>query len=708
MKPSRRDFVASVGASALAASAALAAERRLSEGRSLRAGASSVDISPKQFPVIVSGSFLSRMANRLADPLHARALVLDDGATRLAIVVVDTLFVPRDIADAVKAQAAKSTGIAPERMLISATHSHSCPSVAGCLGTETDEAYRRTLPGRLVEAIEQAAANLAPAKVGWAAADTQGLTHCRRWIHRPGRMLTDPFGRRSVRAHMHPGYQNPNCIGPSGPADPQLSLLAVASPDGRPVAALANFSMHYYGAGPVSADYYGEFCRRLTKLLGAEKPFVAMMSHGTSGDLHWMDYGKPKNPPGLGPYADAVARVALAAWKKVEFRDHVDLAMAETKLTLDRRVPDAERLAWAKAILAKMGDRLPKSKPEVYAREAIYLHEEPRRELVLQALRIGGLGITAIPCEVYGLTGLKLKALSPLRPTMNIELANGCEGYIPPPALHPLGGYNTWDARTAGLVPEAEPRIVDALLGLLERVSGKPRRKHQPPQGDYAKAVLASKPLAYWPMDEFEGPRALDASTHNRHGTYEDFVVFYLDGPVGRAAHFAGGRAKATLEQLGDTYSVELWFWNGLATDARPVTGYLVSRGPDGNKVCPGDHLGLGGTHSAQGKLFFYNGNAREEALEGKTALELRTWHHVVLVRQGARVTAYLDGNATPELDGEVSVSLPADAKQLFVGGRSDNFANWEGKITEVAVYARALTADEAAKHYRASGAREG
>ncbi|MFC1805675.1 hypothetical protein ACFL09_01675, partial [Planctomycetota bacterium] len=481
-RPSRREFVAAAASVALAGRAALGAGKERAVGK-LRAGACAVDISPKTFPVIVSGSFLSRTANGVRDRLHARSLVLDDGATRVAIVVVDTLFVPRDIADAVKAQAAKSTGIPPSHMLLCATHSHSCPSVAGCLGTDTDEPYRKFLPPLLVEAIEGAVKNLAPAKVGWATIDAPEHTHCRRWIFRPDKMRTDPFGQRNIRAHMHPGHQNADCIGPSGPPDPQLSILAVQAPDGRPVAVLANYSMHYYGAGAVSADYYGEFCRRLTALIGAEKAepsFVAMMSHGTSGDLQWMDYGKPKNSLGLHRYADAVARKAFEAYQTIEYHDSTPVRMAETKLTLGRRLPDEKRLAWAKEMLAKMGDRKPKSLPEVYAREAIYLHEEPRRELVLQALRVGDLGITAIPCEVYGLTGLKLKALSPLQPTMNIELANGCEGYIPPPALHPLGGYNTWPARTAGLEIEAERKITDAVLGLLEKVAGKPRREHSP------------------------------------------------------------------------------------------------------------------------------------------------------------------------------------------------------------------------------------
>jgi hypothetical protein len=86
-----------------------------------------------------------------------------------------------------------------------------------------------------------------------------------------------------------------------------------------------------------------------------------------------------------------------------------------------------------------MAGAKPRNQPEVYAREQVFLHEDPTRELKLQALRIGDLGITAIPNEVFAITGLKLKAQSPLPTTFNIELANGAEGYIPPPAQTSAG-----------------------------------------------------------------------------------------------------------------------------------------------------------------------------------------------------------------------------------------------------------------------------
>ena len=70
----------------------------------------------------------------------------------------------------------------------------------------------------------------------------------------------------------------------------------------------------------------------------------------------------------------------------------------------------------------------------------------------------------------------------------------------------------------------------------------------------------------------------------------------------------------------------------------------------------------------------------------------------------GSAWTVYLDGKPEPEIAGEVGISLPAGCGDVWVGGRCDHFADFEGKIDEVAVYDRALSAREAAEHYRAAG----
>jgi putative membrane-bound dehydrogenase-like protein len=689
-----------------------------------RAGALSVDISPTNFPVRVNAMFTERSADKVVDPLFAKALALDDGTTRLVICVVDTCMMPRNLIDRAKAEAGKATGIPADRMLVSATHTHSAPSAMGCLGSRVDPRYAAFLPGRITAAIVGSVERLAPARIGWAQADDWDHTFNRRWIRRPDKMLTDPFGQRNVRAHMHPGHESPDAIGPSGPVDPQLSVLSVQRADGRPLALLANYSMHYYESPLLSSDYFGRFAGHVATMLGADGSFVGIMSQGTSGDLMWMDYGAPRREIGYDAYAKELAGRVAEMVRGMKWLETAPLKMAERKLGLAYRVPDEQRLAWARDMAAKLGDKLPQSQPEIYALEATYLHERPRTELILQALRIGDLGITALPNEVFAITGLKLKRQSPLAATFNIELANGAEGYIPPPEQHKLGGYTTWPARTAGLETNAEPRIVETALALLEEVAARPRGAPADEHGSYARAVLEAKPAAYWRFEEIIIPTARDA-TGKHDATFEDGVALWLpgaDGRIGhqppqpptpnafsgaqinRSVHFAGGRVRAKVP-LGENYSVELWLWNGLPADARAVAGYVFSRGSDGDKAARGEHLGIGGTFRGDltGKLILFNGNERDEVLVGRTKLALRAWHHVVFVREGGKVRVHLDGRAEPEIAGAFAHTVPAGENSVFIGGRNDGLFNIEGKLDEVAVYPRALAAVEIAAHYQAS-----
>ncbi|WP_337173305.1 LamG domain-containing protein [Paludisphaera sp.] len=715
------------GLLALAASILGGAVATADEAGGLRAGAAVVDVSPTTFPVIVNGGFLQAVANEVRDPLLARCVVLDDGSTRLAIVVVDSCMMPRELIDDAKARASKATGIPVERMLVSATHTHTAASCMGALGTPVDPTYAAFLPGKIAEAIEEAAANLAPAEVGWGAVDDPEHTHTRRWIRRPDRMIDDPFGGKTVRANMHPGHVNADVIAPSGPSDPGLTVLAVREPGGRPIAVLANYSMHYFGAQPVSADYYGRFATALASKIAPDGPApICMMSQGTSGDQQWMDYGKPRVDPGLDAYADRVAESAFRAYQSIDaYHRAAPLAMAETTLTLGRRVPSPERLEWARPIVAAMGDMPPKSIPEVYAAEAVYLHDEPERTLKLQAIRVGDLGITAIPNEVYALTGLKIKARSPLPTTMNIELANGAEGYIPPPEQHALGGYTTWPARTAGLEVQAEPRILDAVLGLLEDAAGGPRRIEQPPATPLAAAVLASRPAAFWRLDEMDGVEARDASGHDRAAARRGGVALFLPGPplpgfrapdgrVDRASHLAGGSLTAELPVAPEAYSVELWFWNGLEPADRPVSGILFERGRDG---VPGDALAVTGTSAGAppNRLVFAHGESPHASTfpaVGKADVAPRAWHHLAFVRHGRRVQVYLDGVLDLQADADIEAVAKSDADaasrrgspiSFTFGDRRKQAESFEGLLDEVAVYDRALTAEEIAEHHRAA-----
>ncbi|HUT33857.1 MAG TPA: hypothetical protein VNE39_10270 [Planctomycetota bacterium] len=463
----RRGFVV-LAASLLVASMASRAE---AGSGPLRAGAAAADITPA-LGVLLDGIVMKiGPVKQVHDPLFARCLVLDDGATRVALVVCDVTVITRAVSDRVKALVQKQAGLPPGRVLIAATHTHMAPRV-GIGEGKLNEEYEARFAQAIADAVTGAIGNLAPAKAGWGVGRKPEFARNRRCLMAPGTAPPNPFGETGDRVVMY-GYGRKGALGPAGPVDPEVGVLSVQHADGRPLAVLANYGIHYvtFKGGVASADYYGCFVTRLAELLGAkdaQPPFVGIMSNGASGNVGAVGGGFDKAREVGDRLAEEVARVC----KGIEHRSPVELAVADEEIELGIRRPDAERVAWAKQTLADKSGKKPHPWTHIFAREALKLAEMPPTDhLTLQALRIGELGIAASPCETFAETGLALKAESPLKPTFLISIANGHGGYLPTPEQHKLGGYETWPASTKRLEVEAEPKIRAALLKLLRRVA---------------------------------------------------------------------------------------------------------------------------------------------------------------------------------------------------------------------------------------------
>jgi hypothetical protein len=449
----------------------------------IQAGAYATDITPTWFPTSSNGSMQDRQVTEAHDPLHARCLVLDDGQTQIAIVVCDSCMIPRDLFDRAKLKAAQATGIPPSRMLMAATHTHTGVTVTGVFQSEPDERYRQFLVEKIAESVQRACAQREQARIGWTVGRDPSQVFNRRWYTKPGIVNRDPFRRTNDRVRMNPGFDAAIILEPAGPVDPDVSVLSVQATDGRPIALLANYSLHYVGGVPgsaLSADYFGEFARRIGERMGAtdvDPPFVGIMSNGTSGNINNVDYSAASRTPRepfeqIRMVAASVADAAYRAYQTIEYRDRAPLAMAEREITLGVRLPSSEDVAQAREALGAADSPPYREREEIYARETILLAAYPVEvKVLLQAVRIGELGIASSPCETFVETGLAIKAQSPLQPTFTIELANGYNGYLPTPEHHELGGYETWRARSSYLAPAAEPKIRSTLLELLAEVA---------------------------------------------------------------------------------------------------------------------------------------------------------------------------------------------------------------------------------------------
>jgi hypothetical protein len=247
-----------------------------------------VDITPKTFPLNMPGLFRARLVERVHDPLYARALVLDDGETTRALVVVDNIGVAQEVSDEAKNIASNGCGIAVEKIMVSSTHTHTGPPSNVKQGSAPVVAYRKLLVAGIAESIVRAHAALRPAAAGAAASALPDEVFCRRWFLKPGKMTPNPFGQMD-KVKMNPPRSPKVLDRPAGPTDPDVTILSVQDAESaKPLALLANYSLHYVGhvpKGMVSADYFGEFARLMQSRVDGDD-FVAMMSNGTSGDIN--------------------------------------------------------------------------------------------------------------------------------------------------------------------------------------------------------------------------------------------------------------------------------------------------------------------------------------------------------------------------------------------------------------------------------------
>ena len=444
----------------------------------LMAGAATSNITPDIGGDIIGG-FLPFPATHIHDDLHARCLVLDDGRSKLALVVCDLLGLHRSVSVEARKLIEAETGIPSAHVLISGTHTHSATSTLGnaprsYVSDMELTAYQKFVARRVADGVRRAANLLRPAEIAFGTVDVPEHVFIRRWFLKEGAMPPNPFGKMD-KVKMNPGAGNSNLLEPAGEPDPTVSFIAVREPGGRLISVYAAYSLHYVGgvgAGHISADYFGMFSEALKGMQQSgneDPPFVGMMANGTSGDVNNINFRTPR--PAKPPYgqmrhvAEDVAAKVHGALAKVTWENSAPLSASYRELPIAWRKIDAELLAWAKETEKNTPRIQGKADlPLAYAGRVQRLAEaSPETKAPVQILRIGDICIGTTPCETFAETGLEFKKRSPFPKSFMVELAHGYYGYMPTPRHFELGGYETWPG-TCNLESQASVKMMDALL----------------------------------------------------------------------------------------------------------------------------------------------------------------------------------------------------------------------------------------------------
>ncbi len=431
-------------------------------------GLAEIDITPPT-GYRMDGYFYERLNTGRRDPLMAKALVLQQGTTRAALVVGDLIGVPQTLTNDVRRLASARTGIPAANIAIAATHSHTGPLFAGERARLFSERaaeksgkdplaevkYPEGLRDRLVEVIAAANGRLSPAAMELARSDEDRLSFNRRFHMKDG----------TVR--FNPGVRNPEIVRPAGPIDPDLPFLLFTK-DKKPAGSLTVFALHAdtVGGTEYSADYSGQLAAELRREFG--DGFTSIFGIGTCGDINHIDVSGARSYDARLIGQQLAVRI-LSTRSRLALEQPA-LAVFSTRLSLPLRKVSEEQAALARARRDKVGAKdLPFLEQVEIVTTLDLLHRGPVLDADIQVLRLNrDVAIVLLPGEVFVDLGLAIKRASPFEHTLVIELANDNPAYIPTEKAFKEGSYEIVNSRIA---PGGGERLAEAAIQLLKEAA---------------------------------------------------------------------------------------------------------------------------------------------------------------------------------------------------------------------------------------------
>lgn len=444
----------------------------------LRAGAAQVVITP---PVgaPMAGYYHARGAEGALDDLHAKALVLDDGSTKIALVTLDLISTTFALTRESRVQIEKLTGIPGANVMISATHAHTGPELAdrgarSGIATETPigannttTTYTASLPEKIAQAVQHAIENLTNVTISAAAGRCDTIAFNRRFYMKDGSVA------------WNPGKLNPDVSMPAGTTDPEVGVVLIEPPH-KPaqlvpaIAAYINFAMHpdTVGGALFSADYPGALSRRIAEYHGTN--CITVFANGTCGNLNHVDVNWVRQQSTRAEaerLGTILAASVFLAEKNLRDIKPAPLRIKSELVPLPLAPISPSEVEEARTTVRTGNDKTRENFMKLvkaYQVLDIAVREGKPLEVEVQVISLGDeLAWISLPGEIFVELGLAIKKRSPFKQTMIAELANGSIGYIPDRRSYAEGNYEPVSARCAAGSGE---QLVETAVKLLKQI----------------------------------------------------------------------------------------------------------------------------------------------------------------------------------------------------------------------------------------------
>jgi neutral ceramidase len=428
------------------------------ETNSFRVGGAYADITPTNRMVNYNAEAL--VPDQTASPLRVEALVLDDGATRAAVISVDCTMIGSIEVRRLREAVQRKTGLAGSNICIAATHSHATPATTATFltGALPDKDYLDLLEARTVQAVAQALTRLRPARVVAASIEAPPIAVCRRRIAPNGQVYmtgTEPSKTKPFPAESE--------------IETRMQYAVFVDADNKPLAAMFNFACHNNMVGRVfSADFFGRAAESLRVEFG---DIAVVRLAAPCGDVGYRQPGGNRTFPDDRAAGKAIADAVLKSYPTQKQRAGGPLVVR----SVTRKIPDRP---YDPKMLEYDGGRGTNRSAHEHFKKRYTPEEAALRnrgatecELEFQAIAFGDAAIVTNPAELFSVFGVRIREASPFAVTFVTELANGYCGYVPTKEAFSHGGYETYrTVLTSRLVKDAGDRIERESIELLRAV----------------------------------------------------------------------------------------------------------------------------------------------------------------------------------------------------------------------------------------------
>ncbi|NOZ21977.1 MAG: hypothetical protein GXP25_12925 [Planctomycetes bacterium] len=413
----------------------------------LKVGTGVIDITPP-IGVSLAGGLRARKSTGIQTNLYAKATVFDNGETAICLIAVDLCVLGRDYVDKATALIEERTGIPPENVMVTASHTHAGPYTSPVFGKEEDrdQEYLAILSRYIADSAAIAQQNLVAAQVGSASGKEETSSHYRRVKLKAGHV-------RNTWMKLDPD----EVVGPVGEIDPELGVMLTRDMEGNAVSVIFNYTLHA-NCHDDRALIDGSYPSRVAKIVEGEIGGMTSYTPGACGNIN--PVGKPD------PIARALSDEILRVIPKIETTS--DVALRAKKVSVELPLRDFSRCR-TEAIRRDWPEG-----EDVFTEEWQKLHEagDTSVETSVQVLAINDTAFAATPGELFVEIGREIKERSPFERTYVVELANDYVGYVPTRVAFEEGGYEVLDARSSKVGPEAGEIVRDRCVKLLHEVAG--------------------------------------------------------------------------------------------------------------------------------------------------------------------------------------------------------------------------------------------